>query len=329
MLLKAGPRFTLVFIAVLIALAIVPFFAGLFYQTFLTEVFIWALFALSFDLLFGYTDMLSFGQALFFGLGGYAISIPVIRLGAGTGACLILSILIPMLFAWFVGYFSVKLSGIHFVIITIIFALIGSTLGETMTWLTGGGGGLAFRVSSLNMGLFEIDLLDITSSYWLVLAIVTLSYLFLVRLVESPLGKIFISIRENEERAELIGYNIRRYKLVCFIIAGGLSGLSGGLYSLTLKYSSADFLHWSVSGHGVLYTIVGGKGTLNGAILGTVIIRFLEHHLSDVLKGTDVIVGMVLIAMVLLAPRGLMGLIRGAMRGETKREKRRETWEVD
>jgi len=318
MLLKAGSRSILVLIAVLIVLAIVPFFAGLFYQTFLTEILIWALFALSFDLLFGYTGMLSFGQALFFGLGGYAISIPIIRLGAGTGTCLILSILIPMLFAWFVGYFSVKLSGIHFVIITIIFALIGNTLGDTWTSLTGGDDGMAFTVSPLNLGIFQIDLMNISSSYWLVLGIVTLSYLFLVRLVESPLGKIFISIRENEERAELIGYNTRRYKLLSFIIAGGLSGLSGGLYSLTLKYSSADFLHWSISGHGVLYTIVGGTGTLSGPILGTVIIRLLEHHLTEFLKGTDLVVGIVLVAMVLLAPQGLVGLIKSVGRKESK-----------
>jgi branched-chain amino acid transport system permease protein len=318
MLLKAGSRSILVLIAVLIVLAIVPFFAGLFYQTFLTEILIWALFALYFDLLFGYTGMLSFGQALFFGLGGYAISIPIIRLGAGTGTCIILSILIPMVFAWFVGYFSVKLSGIHFVIITIIFALIGNTLGDTWTSLTGGDDGMAFTVSPLNLGIFEIDLMNISSSYWLVLGLVTLSYLFLVRLVESPLGKIFISIRENEERAELIGYNTRRYKLFSFIIAGGLSGLSGGLYSLTLKYSSADFLHWSISGHGVLYTIVGGTGTLSGPILGTVIIRLLEHHLTEFLMGTDLVVGIVLVAMVLLAPQGLVGLIKSVGRKESK-----------
>ena len=318
MLLKAGSRSILVLIAVLIVLAMVPFFVGLFYQTFLTEILIWALFALSFDLLFGYTGMLSFGQALFFGLGGYAISIPIIRLGAGTGTCLILSILIPMLFAWFVGYFSVKLSGIHFVIITIIFALIGNTLGDTWTSLTGGDDGMAFTVSPLNLGIFQIDLMNISSSYWLVLGAVTLSYLFLVRLVESPLGKIFISIRENEERAELIGYNTRRYKLLSFIIAGGLSGLSGGLYSLTLKYSSADFLHWSISGHGVLYTIVGGTGTLSGPILGAVIIRLLEHHLTEFLMGTDLVVGIVLVAMVLLAPQGLVGLIKSVGRKESK-----------
>lgn len=306
--------FILIFCLVLLILVALPFFMDLFYQTFLTELFVWMLFAISFDLIFGYTGLLSFGQALFFGLGGYTVTILIQKLGIGTELALLLSIAIPLLFAWFVGFFSVKLTGIHFVIITIIFALIGNIIGETWTDLTGGSDGLTFSPPPFNLGLFKVNLIDIKGNYYFVLAFVVLSYLFLRRMVQSPLGKVFISIRENEDRARLIGYNVQRYKLIAFIIAGGLSGLAGGLYSLTLKYAAASYLHWSISGHAVVYTIVGGMGTLIGPLLGAAIVMSLEHYLVNFLQSTDLVVGIVLVFMVLVAPRGLVGFIQSKLR---------------
>ena len=320
MFLQKGKSFgfILIFVLILLALIALPFFVDLFYQTFLTELFVWILFAISFDLIFGYTGLLSFGQALFFGLGSYTVTILIRKFGLNTELSLFLSIVIPILFAWFVGYFSVKLTGIHFVIITIIFAIIGNIIGDTWTSLTGGTDGLTFSPRPFRLGFFQINLMDIKGNYYFVLAIVAISYLFLRRMVQSPLGKVFISIRENEERARLIGYNVQRYKLIAFIIAGGLSGLAGGLYSLTLKYAAASYLHWSVSGHAVVYTIVGGMGTLIGPALGTGIIMSLEHYLINFLQATDLVVGIVLVVMVLMAPKGLVGLIQSRFKkGET------------
>jgi branched-chain amino acid transport system permease protein len=301
--------FVLGFLLVLAVLIGLPFGVDLFYQSFLTEVMVWVLFALSFDLIFGYTGLLSFGQALFFGLGAYAMAISVLKFGLGAGPALILAILIPVLFAWFVGYISVKLTGIHFVIITLIFALIGSTIGETWTSVTGGADGLTIPFPPMEIGPLKLNLTDIRTNYYLVLFFVSLSFLLLKRIVRSPLGKVFIAIRENEDRARLIGYNVLRYKLLGFIIAGGLSGLAGGLYGISLKYASAGFLHWGISGHAVVYTIVGGMGTLIGPVLGTGIIMMLEHYLVNYLQGTDLVIGIVLVFMVLVAPKGLMGLI--------------------
>ena len=306
-----GAAFPLAFGFLMAVLAAVPYFVDLFYQTFLTEILVWSLFAISFDLIFGYVGLLSFGQALFFGMGGYAVAIPVLKLGLGTGSGLLLSVAVPAAFAAFVGFFSVRLTGIHFVIITIIFALIGSTVGETWTSLTGGADGLVFMAPPLDLGVTKLDLMDIRTTYYLILAIVALSYLFLRRMVRSPLGKVFVAIRENEERARLIGYNVRRYKLLAFVIAGGLSGLAGGLYSLSLKYASATFLHWSVSGHAVVYTIVGGAGTLVGPMLGAGLIMSLEHYLVKLLQATDLVVGAVLVSTLLLAPMGIVGFLLG------------------
>jgi branched-chain amino acid transport system permease protein len=257
---------------------------------------------------------LSFGQALFFGLGSYTVTISILKMGLNTELALLLSIIIPILFAWFVGYFSVKLSGIHFVIITIIFALIGNIIGETWTAFTGGSDGLTFSPPPFRLGSFKLNLMDIKGNYYFVLAILAIAYLFLRRMVQSPLGKVFISIRENEDRARLIGYNVQRYKLIAFLIAGGLSGLAGGLYSLTLKYAAASYLHWSVSGHAVVYTIVGGMGTLMGPVLGAGIVMSLEHYLVNFLQATDLVVGIVLVAMVLMAPKGLVGLIQSKLK---------------
>ena len=316
MLLDKGKSFgfILIFSLILLVFIALPFFIDLFYQTFLTELFVWMLFAISFDLIFGYTGLLSFGQALFFGLGSYTVTISILKMGLNTELALLLSIIIPMIFSWFVGYFSVKLSGIHFVIITIIFALIGNIIGETWTAFTGGSDGLTFSPSPFRLGLFKINLMDIKGNYYFVLAIVAIAYLFLRRMVQSPLGKVFISIRENEDRARLIGYNVQRYKLIAFIIAGGLSGLAGGLYGLTLKYAAASYLHWSVSGHAVVYTIVGGMGTLIGPVLGAGIVMSLEHYLINILQATDLVVGIVLVFMVLMAPKGLVGLIQSKLK---------------
>ncbi|MBI5603815.1 MAG: branched-chain amino acid ABC transporter permease [Deltaproteobacteria bacterium] len=307
---KKSMFFIPVFALVFLTMIALPFFVDLFYQTFLTEVLVWVLFAISFDLIFGYTGLLSFGQALFFGLGAYAFSISIVKFGIGPGTAFLLSLLIPMLFSWFVGFFSVKLTGIHFVIITLIFALMGSTIGETWTGLTGGADGMTIPLSTVSIGPLSLNLMDIKTVYYLVLVVVTLAYLFLRRMVQSPLGKIFISIRENEDRARLIGYNVQHYKLLAFIIAGGLSGLAGGLYGITLKYASANFLHWGISGHAVVYTIVGGMGTLLGPVLGTAIIMSLEHYLVNYMQGTDLVIGLVLVFMVLTAPKGLVGLFQ-------------------
>lgn len=306
--------FILIFVLILLVLIVLPFFVDLFYQTFLTELFVWILFAISFDLIFGYTGLLSFGQALFFGLGSYTVTILMRQFGFHTELSLLLSIVIPMIFAWFVGYFSVKLTGIHFVIITIIFAIIGNIIGDTWTSFTGGSDGLTFSPRPFRLGLFQINLMDIKGNYYFVLGVVAISYLFLRRMVQSPLGKVFISIRENEERAKLIGYNVQRYKLIAFIIAGGLSGLAGGLYSLTLKYAAASYLHWSVSGHAVVYTIVGGMGTLIGPAIGAGIVMSLEHYLINFLQATDLVVGIALVFMVLVAPKGLVGLIQSKLK---------------
>jgi branched-chain amino acid transport system permease protein len=302
--------FVLGFLAVLTLLILLPFGVDLFYQSFLTEVLVWVLFAVSFDLIFGYTGLLSFGQALFFGLGAYAMAISILRLGLGPGPALILAILVPMLFAWFVGYVSVRLTGIHFVIITLIFALIGSTIGETWTSVTGGADGLTIPFTPTTIGPWKLDVMDIRTNYYLVLFIVAAAFLFLRRMVHSPLGKVFIAIRENEDRARLIGYNVLRYKLLGFVIAGGLSGLAGGLYGISLKYASAGFLHWGISGHAVVYTIVGGMGTLIGPVLGAGLIMSLEHYLVNYLQGTDLVIGIVLVFMVLVAPKGLVGLLQ-------------------
>ena len=316
MFLQKGKSFSfiLIFVLILLVLIVLPFFVDLFYQTFLTELFVWILFAISFDLIFGYTGLLSFGQALFFGLGSYTVTILMRQFGFNTELSLLLSIVIPMIFAWFVGYFSVKLTGIHFVIITIIFAIIGNIIGDTWTSFTGGSDGLTFSPRPFRLGLFQINLMDIKGNYYFVLGVVAISYLFLRRMVQSPLGKVFISIRENEERAKLIGYNVQRYKLIAFIIAGGLSGLAGGLYSLTLKYAAASYLHWSVSGHAVVYTVVGGMGTLIGPAIGAGIVMSLEHYLINFLQATDLVVGIALVFMVLVAPKGLVGLIQSKLK---------------
>lgn len=296
--------------AVLAALVTLPPHLGYFNQIFLSEILVWALFAMSFDLVYGYTGLLSFGQSLFFGAGGYAVAMGVSRMDLSALPCLGLAVVVGAALALVVGFVAVRVSGIHFVLITIIFALIGFLVAQRWVWLTGGDDGMTFACPPLVLGGWEVSIAKPIRGYYFTLAVVCAGALALGRLVTSPLGRVLRGVRENELRMGLLGYDERLYKLCAFVVAGATAGLAGGLFAILSRFSNPAFLHWTTSGKAVVWTIVGGPGTLVGPALGTSLLMMIEHLARRVMQGSELVVGAILIVSVLVAPQGIVGLWR-------------------
>ncbi len=298
------------FALVVLALLLAPHFLGTFQRTLLTEILIWGLFAMAFDLLYGYTGMLSFGQSTFFGVGSYAVALAILRGESGFWPALLLGLLAPTAVAVLIGIIAVRMRGHYFVIITIIFSLVFFFWALNWSWLTGGDDGLSLEVPEVPLGLWKLSLYNPITDYYFVLTFVVVCFFLCRRLVQSPLGKALHGIRENEERARLLGYHIERLKLVAFIVAGALSGVAGALYSLTFRYANANLMHWTVSGDAVVWTLVGGAGSLVGPILGTGLLMVFTDYISSWVGNYKIAVGILIVLVVLVAPQGIVGVIR-------------------
>jgi branched-chain amino acid transport system permease protein len=300
------------FCVVMALLIVAPMVLPVFWRRFLTEMLIWGLLAMSSDLLIGYTGMVSFGHSAFFGLGMYGaaaalllVSPPNLWLAIGLGLAGAAGA------ALFVAYFSTRLRDIYFAITTLIFSQIFYVIIFTSTAWTGGENGINFSRPALAIpGLFSQRFTP-TTLHWFVLAIVTLSYLLLRRITQSPFGMVLQSIRENEARTRAIGYPVERYKIVAVMLSGLFAGLAGVLYAIQNQFAAPDFVFFLVSGEVVIYNVIGGIGTLVGPILGAAFFLLLREGFSRFFTEYYLIpLGMIFIAMVIFVPNGLLGFAR-------------------
>jgi branched-chain amino acid transport system permease protein len=300
---------------VLAGLVLLPHLLTAYQQSVLTEVMIWGLFAMAFDLLYGYTGMLSFGQAVFFGAGAYGTAFGVLRLGWGTWEALIFGIVLAAGCALVVGILAVRVSGHYFLILTITVSVVAMLVLQSghWRWLSRGYAASPFVPPPVRLGPWELVLTDSLTNYYWVLALVVVSFLLCRRIVNSPLGMVFQGIRENEQRSRLIGYHVERFKLAAFVLAGGLSGLSGALLALTIRYVDISYFELSLSGKAVAWTVIGGAGTLIGAFLGALVFVVCTDYLSAWTINVPLSIGVVLIVTVALAPDGLLGILRGRL----------------
>jgi branched-chain amino acid transport system permease protein len=300
------------FSVILVLLTVAPLVLPEFWRRFLTEILIWGLLAMSSDLLIGYTGMVSFGHSAFFGLGMYGAAAALIAvkppsLWLATPAGLIGAAAA----AAFVAYFSTRLRDIYFAITTLIFSQIFYVIIFTWTEVTGGENGLTFSRPALAIpGLFSVPFTSDTL-HWFVLAVVTLSYLVLRRITQSPFGMVLQSIRENEARTRAIGYPIERYKIVAVMLSGLFAGLAGVLYAIQNRFAAPDFVFFLVSGEVVIFNVIGGIGTLVGPIVGAGFFLLLREGLSRFFTEYYLIpVGAIFVAMVIFMPQGLLGFMR-------------------
>ena len=306
--------------ALLLALIAAPFL-GL-YPVFVMKVMCFALFACAFNLLLGYTGMLSFGHAAFLGgsayVTGHVIKIwgltPEIGLLAGTlfGAAL------GLVFGWL----AIRRQGIYFSMITLALAQMMYFVALQAPF-TGGEDGLQSVPRGKLFGL--IDLRNDLTMYYVALVVVVAAFLLIARTVHSPFGQVLKGIKENEPRAISLGYDVNRFKLLAFVISAALSGLAGSLKTLVLGFASLSDVHWTASGQVILMTLVGGLGTLSGPLVGSAVVVLLENKIGDLGnflarvtsidwfntlgESVTMVTGLIFVICVLAFRKGIMGEI--------------------
>jgi len=276
-----------------------------FYISVASRMLIYGLAALSLNLVLGYGGMVSFGHAAFVGVGAYTVGI-LITEGVTSGwVAFPLAMLIAAAFAAVIGAVSLRTRGVYFIMITLAFAQMVFYLVNSAK-VYGGDEGL--NLSSRSAFGFGLNLKDTTNFYLLVLALLAATLVGIHRLMRSRFGRVILAIRDDEVRAESIGYPVYRYKLILFVMAGALGGLAGALMVNQQNYVSPNILHWTQSGLLMVMVILGGVGTLSGGLWGAIVLLALEDTIAEFTIHWQFYVGWVLLAAVLLAPRGLAGL---------------------
>jgi len=302
-----NPRFVLGFIAFAGALGFVlPNHA----TTLLTEALILCLFALSLDLLVGHARLTSFGHAGPWGFGAYMaagmllawqIPLPLAVLAAGLATALVA---IP------VGWLCVRTGGVTFAMLSLAFAQLGYAVVFKWNSVTGGSDGLP-GIPRVGLG----DFLSSREGYHLLVAVVLgCAYVLAWAFVHSPLGRVVAAVRENEQRAEALGHDPRRIRLIVFVLSYFLAGIAGALYAGFARYVSPELFFWTVSGHVLVMVVLGGAGTLVGPMLGALAFFYFEHELSGLTESWGLALGIMFILVVIFAPRGLVGVVQGLRR---------------
>lgn len=290
----------LVVLAVLVAAP----FIGL-YPVFMMKALCFAMFACAFNLLLGYTGLLSFGHAAFLGSAGYATGWLVRSAGWPPELGVVAGTAIAALLGLVVGLVAIRRQGIYFAMITLAMAQMVYFICLQAPF-TGGEDGLQGVPRGKLFGLLPLQ--NDLVMYFVVLAVFVAVFLFIVRIVHSPYGQVLKAIRENEPRAISLGYDVDRYKLLAFVLSTAIAGLAGSLKTLVLGFTTLSDVHWSLSGEVVLMTLLGGMGTFAGPVVGAFTIVGLQNYLADrVGSWVTVIIGATFVVCVLAFRRGIVG----------------------
>ncbi len=324
---------TIVLLACLVALALLPLVAEKYYIQLFTKIMLMAIFAMSLDLLVGYTGLVSLGHAAFFGLAGYTLAFAAPQYeAANLWLSLPLAMALSGLLALVIGALVLRTSGIYFIMVTLAFAqMLFFVFHDTK--IAGGADGIYVYAKPLAdiAGWQPFSLENHTHFYFVVLVLLALVYAFLRLLLASPFGRVIVGIRVNEQRMRSLGYRTFRYKLVGFVLSGALAGMAGYFAAAQFGFVSPDILSWHQSGIVLMMVILGGMGTLDGAILGAFAMMLIELGLQglpeiagvDVGKHWQLLMGGFIVLAVLILPHGLLGLGRVASRLMQQREETR------
>jgi branched-chain amino acid transport system permease protein len=277
------------------------------YPVFAMNVLCLALFASAFNLLLGYTGLLSFGHAAFLGSAAYVTGLAVRSWGLPTELGVLAGTAVATLLGWAIGSLAIRRSGIYFAMITLGFAQLVYFLVVQMGW-TGGEDGLQGIPRGKALGLVSLD--HPLTMYYFVLAAFLGGFWVVQRAIHSPFGNVLRAIRDNEPRAVSLGYAVERYKLLAFVLSAALAGLAGSLKALVLQFASLSDVHWHRSGEVVLMTLLGGMGTVVGPSVGALVAVTLENYLADLGSWVTVITGGVFVVCVLAFRRGIVGELR-------------------
>jgi len=294
---------------IVLLLAALPWIAPYFYIFIATEILILGLFAASFNLIFGYTGMLSFGHAAFFGAGAYATAMLLQSQQWPLLGCLLAAIVAGALLALLIGFFSVRLDEVYFAMLTLAFGMMVFAVVHQWRSVTNGSDGIAgFTVGQFGLGL-PLTLGNPSVYYHMVLVVVVLAAALLYLICRSSFGLVLRAIRQNPERVAFCGLNVRSYRLAAFTIAGAFAGLAGGLMAPFLRIASPELVHWSMSAEPVLMTILGGSGYFLGPFFGAGMFVLLETWITSVTQAWMLVLGIILALMVMFFRRGLLGTL--------------------
>jgi len=268
-----------------------------------SEMLIFAIFAMGYDILFGYTGLLSFGHAIFFGAGAYSLGLLLIKFQAPLLVGLLGGVSVTLAIALVVGFLSIRVKGIYFVMVTLAFCQMFYFIAFKWAGLTGGDNGLH---GVPRPPIFTIHLDSELRLYYLILILFVLCLLLALRIVHSPFGRALQSLKSNEDRAKSIGFNTARFKLLSFLISAFFGGLAGGLYALHLNFVPLETLNIMASGDVVIMSIIGGIGTLYGPIFGAMLLVYLKNLMSGWTAQWNFIMGILFITSVLTLRRGIL-----------------------
>ncbi len=303
-------------IATLLLLGACPWMLARHQLSILTELLILGLFALSLDLIMGYTGMVSFGHAAYFGLGAYGSALLLIHFALPVPLALLGGALLAGVVALPIGYLSTRATGIYFAMLTLAFAQLLYTVAYKWRDLTGGSDGIA-GVPKTSLWWNGPSVAPPAAYYYLVAGSLVLSIVLCRGLVRSPFGRALQAIRENERKFSILGQDPRRFKLIVFVIAAVFAGLAGALFAPFRGFASPEVMFWVLSGQALMMVIIGGIGTLVGPVLGAMVFILIQEVLSSYTEQWMLFTGAIFVLMVIFLPGGLVGAVRGWVEGRS------------
>ncbi len=290
----------------LAALPLLPFMSR-YYLLLAFDALLFGAIAMSLDLLMGYTGLVSFGHAAFYGLGAYATAVLLERGVLSVWLCLAFAAVVVGLYALVVSYFATSRRGIYFALLTLIFAEVVYTFFRYTQAFGGSDGIQGLPDAHLWPGL-AID--TPLKKYYLVLGYLLVAYVICRVVVASHFGRVLVAIRENEDRARFLGYDVQGYKMGACMISALLTGLGGAIYPIRSAFATPDLMVWTESGEFIISVMIGGIGTLVGPVIGGAFFTILRDKVSSYVDWYFIVIGVVLVVIVLFMPRGLLGLRR-------------------
>jgi branched-chain amino acid transport system permease protein len=297
-----------VFIGALAVMAVFPFVTQAVLSSYYVGVMVQALalatLVLGLDIVTGYTGLISFGHAMFIGLGAYTTALVLTNVTGLLPVVVVGAIVVSAALAWAVGYLGVRVGGVHFAMLTLAVAQIVHELVYEFPDLTGSSDGLGFAVPPVPF----LDLTDTLTLYYVSLLTLVALYLLAVRVLRSPFGTSLVAIRDSEHRMEALGYDVDLYKRRAFMLSGAYGGVAGVLYALYFTFIDPTLLTWTVSGDAIVMMVLGGMGTLYGPIVGAIAFVFLKNGLSLYVSQWEFVAGTIFILAVIFMPRGLVSL---------------------
>lgn len=296
-------------LAILLVLLAVQFVVPPFHHGMLVRLMVFAAYAVGYNVLLGYTGLMSLGHAMFFATGMYATGLAVFFLGAGAAEGLLIGVAASVMLSTMIGLITLRTSGVSFLIVTMMFAQVFYLTTLYFNRITGGDQGLILsgRLRPLHLGGVQLAWSSPAVKYNVALVVFAVCFLLSLWLTRSPVGRVLVAIRENEDRTRMLGYNTFNYKLFALVLSGGLSGMAGAVYTLLFSYLGSSFASILYSIFPLLWTLLGGVGTTIGPLVGTVLMTYVVDVTSGITSSYLIVVGVALVVIIMRFPAGVVG----------------------